>query len=200
MSKPQPTKAQLAAEVGALRRSLRRAVTRARRLAQKLSGETAARTRAEAALGEALERQTATSAILRVISRSPTDIRPVLETIVEHAGRVCGAFDAVAWLVEGDHLVRAAHHGPIPLTQGSVVTQPIDRAQPSALAVLECRTVHVEDMLATEEFPRGSEVARRQGFRTVLTAPLVKDGAALGALLIRRTPTRRSSPSRTPAC
>jgi GAF domain-containing protein len=135
---------------------------------------------------EALERQTATSEILRVISRNPTDIRPVLETIVEHAGRVCGAFDATVFLVEGDRLARAAHRGPVPLTEGSRSLS-IDRDSVSGVAVLNCRTVYVEDMLAAREFPRGRAFAEQSGFRTIVCVPLAKEGAAIGTLVVRRT-------------
>jgi signal transduction histidine kinase len=134
---------------------------------------------------EALERQTATSAILRVISRSATDIQPVLETIVEHAGRVCGAFDALVFLVEGGRLVRTAHRGPVPITEGSL-SLPVDRDSASGLAVLECRTVHVKDFLASQEFPRGRAIAERSGFRTAVSVPLVKEEVAIGTLVVRR--------------
>jgi len=193
MAKVRITKAQLAAEVASLRRSRQRAATRAERLAQQLTGATAGRRQAEAALAEALERQTATAAILRAISRSPTDIRPVLETIVEHAGRVCGASDAIVFLLEGDGLVRAAHRGPVPITERDL-SLPIGRDIPSGVAVLECRTVHVEDIQATSEFPRGREIAERQGFRTSVSVPLAREGAALGALLIRRAEVRPFTP------
>jgi len=135
---------------------------------------------------QALERQTATSEILRVISQSPTDIQPVLETIVEHAGRVCGAFDAIVFLVAGDRLVRAAHRGPVSISEGSL-SLPISRDYVSGLAVLDCRTVHVEDLLASREFPGGRAFAERSGFRTTVSVPLVKEGAAIGTLVVRRT-------------
>ena len=134
---------------------------------------------------EALERQTATSGILRVISGSPTDIQPVLETIVEHAGRVCGAFDAVVFLVEGERLIRAAHRGPVPITDDSL-SLPIDRDSVSGVAALDSRTVYVEDILASREFPRGREFAERSGFRTVVSVPLIREGAAIGTLAVRR--------------
>src|SRR4029453_15097070 len=81
---------------------------------------------------EALDRQIATAEILRVISSSPTDIQPVLETIVEHAGRVGGAFDAIVFLVAGDRLVRAAHRGPVSISEGSL-SLPISRDYVSGL-------------------------------------------------------------------
>ena len=67
-----------------------------------------------AELREALEHQTATSEVLGIISRSPTDVQPVLDAIVESAARVCGIDDVVLRLREGNNLVSRAHFGPIP--------------------------------------------------------------------------------------
>ena len=64
-------------------------------------------------LKESLEQQTATSEILGVIASSPTDIQPVLDTVAENAARVCGSYDALIRLVEGDKLRLVAHYGPL---------------------------------------------------------------------------------------
>src|SRR5439155_12524703 len=66
-------------------------------------------------LAEALERETATSAILRTISNSPTDVQPTLDAVAESAARLCEATDAVIRLVEDGNLRRVAQFGSLPL-------------------------------------------------------------------------------------
>ena len=68
-----------------------------------------------AELREALEHQTATSEVLGIISRSPTDVQPVLDAIVRSAARVCGIDDVVLRLREGNTMVVRAHFGPMPI-------------------------------------------------------------------------------------
>src|SRR5262249_17348910 len=116
-------------------------------------------------LTEALDQQTATAEILRVISRSPTNIQPVLDAVAESAGRLSGTMDVGVFLGDGDGLRLAAHHGPIPVRS----TVPLIREEVTGRAVLDGRTVHVADLQSeTVEYPRGSENARRLGLRTVL--------------------------------
>src|SRR5262249_25270193 len=68
-----------------------------------------------AELREALEHQTATSEVLSIISRSPTDVQPVLDAIVESAARVCGIDDLLLRLHEGNTSISRAHFGSIPI-------------------------------------------------------------------------------------
>ncbi len=76
-----------------------------------------------AELREALEHQTATSEVLGIISRSPTDVQPVLDAIVESAARVCGIDDVMLRLREGESMVARAHFGPISIPAGRVDDQ-----------------------------------------------------------------------------
>ncbi len=141
-------------------------------------------------LKESLEQQTATSEILGVIASSPTDIQPVLDTIAENAARVCGSYDAVIRLVEGNILRLAAHYGPV--EPGFGLEQPLTRSSASGRAILDRELIHIEDFMAVvaTEFPEAVTARERMGGRTVLAAPLLREGVAIGVILIRRTEVR----------
>ena len=136
-------------------------------------------------LTEALEQQTATSEILRVIASSPTDLQPVLNTIAENAARVCGADDAVIRLLEGKMLRLAAHHGSIP---GGPPERPLDRGSTSSRAVVDRQIIHIEDAasLTATEFPLSEPDRVRAGVRTALAVPLMRESQPIGVIFIRR--------------
>ncbi|HYU21218.1 MAG TPA: response regulator [Chloroflexota bacterium] len=140
-------------------------------------------------LTEALDRQTATSEILRVISSSPTELQPVLDAVAENAARVCGANDAVIRRLEGNVLRLVAAYGPIPKP---MMEAGLSRGRPTGRAVIDRQTIHVHDMAAESvaEFPDGRALARRLGFRTVLATPLLRESIPIGAILIRRMEVR----------
>ncbi|MGQ0524681.1 MAG: GAF domain-containing protein, partial [Betaproteobacteria bacterium] len=143
------------------------------------------------ALTESLEQQTATGEILRVISQSPTDVQPVFDTIAESAARLCESLDGGIFRRDGDRLVLAAHHGPIPLGPIREFTLPLDRGNVPGRAIMDGQMVHVADLQAEpDEFPEGSEVARRSGFRTVLSVPLMREGVAIGVIGVLRAEAR----------
>jgi two-component system, NtrC family, sensor kinase len=135
---------------------------------------------------EALERQTATAEVLSVIASSPTDVKPVLDAIVESACKLCNANDVYLALKDGDDLVFQTQHGLIPVAWGR---RPINRQWPAGRAVVDGKAVHLRDLLASEgdEFPDGRELARQDGARTVLTVPLLREGESIGVIILRRT-------------
>jgi GAF domain-containing protein len=141
-------------------------------------------------LTTALDTQTATSDILRVISRSPTDVQPVFDALAESAARLCESFDSTIWRQEGDRLRLVAHHGGIPQT-GSESFLPLVRGTVGGRSVLDGQTVHIADIQSEgDEFPESSEFARRQGYRTILSVPLMREGVAIGSISLRRTEVR----------
>jgi signal transduction histidine kinase len=136
-------------------------------------------------LTAALEQQTATSEILKVISSSPTDLQPVLAAVAENAARVCGAIDAQIYRVEGESLRWVASHGPIPPLTG---LRPINREWVTGRAVVDRCSVHVHDLAAESvtEYPIGKADQAQTGHRTTLATPLLREGVPLGAIVIRR--------------
>src|SRR5262245_31736546 len=143
-------------------------------------------------LAEALEQQTSTAEILRVIASAPADLQTALVTVVESAARFCGADDATIFRLDGTHLTLAAHHGPIPSRLGNVI-----RVVPGSVvgrSVLERRPVHAPDVQQdVDEFPEASAVARQMGYRSQLSVPLLREGTAIGAIQLRRAHPERFS-------
>jgi two-component system, NtrC family, sensor kinase len=148
----------------------------------RLFDEVQARTRD---LTEALTYQTGSSNILRVIASSPTDVAPVLKAIVESACELCDAKDAVVLLKDGDGLLHSAHHGPIPVKYGKL---PINRNWATGRAFLDKVPVHVHDLLSPEgdQFPLSQVALRQEGYRTVLSVPMLREGESIGVIVLRR--------------
>jgi hypothetical protein len=120
------------------------------------------------------------------IAAPPTnmDLQGVFAEVAASAARLCDAYDATIFQVDGDLLRRVANYGSIPTND----TLPLTREVVTGRAVLDGRTIQVIDEQAeTGEYPEGSERARRIGHRTILAVPLMRAGEALGAISIRRT-------------
>jgi signal transduction histidine kinase len=138
-------------------------------------------------LQESLEHQTAISEVLNIISRSPSELQPVMDAIASTAKDLCNAYDAALLQRSGDHLSVVSHRGPLILAGG----RPMDRSTVTGRALLEKKTIHVHDYLeVAEEFPLGAELALKHGGRTALAIPLVLKTEAIGCLFIRRIEVR----------
>ncbi len=107
---------------------------------------------------ESLEQQTATSEILRVMAGSPSDVQPVLEAVARNAARLCEAIDVQIYKVEGRLLRQATHAGPIPGLQDREVLHLVPGLV-TGRAVLEHRTIHVEDAQQLDEMEYPDSVA-----------------------------------------
>jgi GAF domain-containing protein len=136
---------------------------------------------------EALEQQTATADILRIIPSSPTDVQPTFEAIAASAATLCGAANAGVFRFDGSLIHFVAHYGftaeqveatrrvfPIPPGRGSI----------TARAILSREIAHVADFLADPEFAHPS--LSQGGLNTTLSVPMLHDGQPIGAITLVR--------------
>jgi signal transduction histidine kinase len=147
----------------------------------------------EKKLAEALEQQTATSEVLRVISSSPGELEPVFQSMLENATRICDAQFGNLYLCEGDAFRVVAMHGAAPAYAEVRKHNPLVRPPPdSALGrvALTKQLAHLTDIKTTRSYierdpflVRGVELG---GYRTVVAVPMLKNNELIGAILIFR--------------
>jgi two-component system NtrC family sensor kinase len=141
-------------------------------------------------LREALQQQTATADVLKVISRSSFDLQAVLEIVVQNAVRLCDANKGFIYRQEGDSYRVAASYGHSPEFLEIVQRLPIhrDRGSATGRAALERRVVHIHDILADPDY-RWAEDHRGQEemHRTIVAVPMLRQEDVIGVIVIRRT-------------
>ena len=141
---------------------------------------------------EALEQQTATSEILRVISQSQTEVQPVFDAIVKSGTTLCDAAWGAAVGFDGQRLTLMAQHNMTPSeleTLRGTYPRSATRRQATGRAVIDRRTVHIPDI--REEPDYLSPAQQWLGFRTVLAVPMLRDGEPIGVLALWRREVRR---------
>jgi signal transduction histidine kinase/DNA-binding response OmpR family regulator len=155
----------------------------------RLFDEVQARTRD---LTEALERQTATSEVLNVISRSTTQLQPVLDAIVATAARLCEAEWSIIYKLESDGRYHTTGGVNADEEFAQYIAQHPVAPGPGTIAgrtALEGRTVHVPDILEDPEYT-WSEAQAKGRFRTILGVPLLRGGAVIGVINLARNIVR----------
>ncbi len=154
----------------------------------RLFDEVQARTRD---LQESLEQQTASAEILRVISRSPTDVQPVFDAIAHSAAVLCEATNGTVFRLR-DGLIHLVGYYSLSQAQLASVQHsfpaPLDRGTASGRAILECGVVHIRDIAADREYSAHSLV--KTGLRSVLSVPMLRNGEPIGSINVSRDVVR----------
>jgi two-component system, NtrC family, sensor kinase len=137
---------------------------------------------------EALERQTATAEILKVIASSPSDVRPVFEAIASSSNRLIGGFSTAVLRFIGDELHLAAFTSTNAAADEVLKTSfPRPLAEfPPFMLVRDGETVQIEDT-ESENVPRlNRDLARLRGYRSMLFTPLMNGGTPIGLISVTR--------------
>lgn len=142
-------------------------------------------------LNRAREQQAATSAVLKVISRTAFELRPVLQSLLETAVTLCDADKGVIYRQDGEVYRMAVAYGDSPSFPGVLERHPHEPGRQSATgrALVERRVIHIHDANADPEYTwaedeRGGEV------RTVLAVPMLRESTVIGVFAVRRTQVR----------
>src|SRR5258708_3668696 len=148
-------------------------------------------------LAEALERQTATSEVLKVISSSPGDLEPVFKEMLESATRICEAHFGNLWLCEGDAFRLGALYGAPAAFAEARWREPVIHPGPGTGLGRVARTkqlVHIADLASEQAYierePSRVALVELAGARTYLMVPMLKDNELGGSIAIYRQEVR----------
>jgi GAF domain-containing protein len=138
---------------------------------------------------ESLEQQTAISEVLRTISDSQSDVRPVLDAVASSAARQCDSSSAAIYVLEGGGLQRMAFSGSEAVMGAETLPYTPDTLTGRTIA--EGKPIHVEDIESERQnYPRSWEFGQKYGRHSMLAVPLLREGRAFGAMFLRRTDVR----------
>src|SRR5215471_14047194 len=148
-------------------------------------------------LRDSLERQTATSEVLSVISSSPGELQPVFQAMLENATRICEARFATLWLAESEGLRAVAVHNAPPAFAEARLQSLVPPGQNTAVSrVITTKEVEQVDDIAADPAYRQRDPLRVAlvelvGARTLVVVPMLKEDELVGAISIYRQEVRR---------
>jgi GAF domain-containing protein len=172
-----PAKAKVEAKLPVARKSPRNEGSRVRDLEKRLA--------------EAMEQQAATAEILRVISRSPSDVQPVFNEVAQSAARLCQAQFCHVFRFDGALLHVAAHHGLSPegvAALRSVYPSAPGRGSAAGRAMLSGRIEQIPDINADGDY-RHSRIAAIMNYQSIVAVPMLRDGMPIGSIVAGRANT-----------
>ncbi len=140
-------------------------------------------------LTEALEQQTATTEILRVISSSPTDVQPVFDAIAGSAVRLCEGLHCALFRYDGTQQQLVAHYGVEPSTVAALLKRyprPPSPDTVSGRALRDAAVIHVADIMGDPRFPGSQRITATAGYRAALAVPMMREAQPIGVIFVVR--------------
>jgi GAF domain-containing protein len=137
---------------------------------------------------EALERQTATAEVLKVISESPTDVQPVFDAIAERAKTLCGAYTGAVTQFDGELVHLRAFHGASREAEEemhALYPMKLGRGGASTRAIVERAPIQIADIFEDPDYSM-KNAARSAGFRSLLAVPMLREGEVIGSIVVSR--------------